>query len=274
MAYVPKVVEISPHVRLPYIEQGDRSGIPVILLHGFLDSWQSFEPVLPRLPDAVHVFALTQRGHGDASRPPEGYSVVHFAQDLKAFMDALELPAAIIAGHSMGSAVAQRFAIDFPERTRGLVLIGAASSLASSADARKFWDSTLAQLTDPVDEGLVRGMIESTLVKPVDAQMMERAVRESMKVPAFVWRAVFESRWRREGDFSGELGRIQSPTLIVWGDQDSRYSRSEQERLAQEIPAAALVTYQGAGHLLHWEEPERFSSDLVNFVGRITSGEG
>jgi non-heme chloroperoxidase len=261
-----KSVALPDQVTLQYAEQGDPSGIPLLLLHGFAESWQSFERVLARLPASIHTFALTQRGHGDTSRPAAGYSVNDFADDVAAFMEALHLGAGVIVGHSMGSAVALRLAIDHPDRTAGLVLVGASPTMAGTAAARAFWDSTVSKLTDPVDPRLVREMAESMLVKPVPRAFVDAAVQEGIKVPAHVWRATFQSRWNLEGDFSEQLGMIKTPTLIVWGDQDARYSRSEQEALASAISGSRLIVYQGAGHLLHWEDPERFASDLVAFV--------
>jgi non-heme chloroperoxidase len=239
------------------------------VLHGFAESWQSFERVLARLPASIHTFALTQRGHGDASRPAAGYSVNDFADDVAAFMEALHLGAGIIVDHSMGSAVALRFAIDHPDRSAGLVLMGASATMAGTAAARAFWDTTVSKLTDPVDPGLVREMTESMLVKPVPRASVDAAVQEGIKVPAHVWRGVFQSRWTLEGDFSGQLSMIKTPTLIVWGDRDARYERTEQEALASAITGSRLIVYQGAGHLLHWEDPERFASDLVAFVQRL-----
>lgn len=232
---------------LDYVEQGDPSGVPFLLLHGFADSWLSCTRVLPHLPSTLHALAPTQRGHGASGRPATGYSVRDFARDARAFMDALGLGAAVLVGHSMGSAVATRFAIDHPDRTRGLVLVGASSGLAASDAAREQWDATLATLTDPVDEQLVRKMTEGALVQPVPRAFVDEAVREGTKVPPHVWRATFASRWNREGDFSEKLASIQVPTLIVWGDRDVRYSRADQQALASAIPHARLLVYEGAG---------------------------
>lgn len=269
MGYAAKSVDLPNQVRLPYAEQGDPSGLPVLLLHGFADSWRSFELVLPHLPESIRAFALTMRGHGDASRPTSGYGIRDFAADVAQFQDAIRLRAAVIVGHSMGSGVALRFAIDHPECTMGLVLVGAAPTMGATAAAREFWDSTVSKLTDPVDRALVRGMTESMLTRPVPPAFLEAAVREGLKVPAFVWKAAFESRRSLEGDYSAELSRIRAPTLIVWGDQDARYSRGEQDALASAIAGSRLVVYPGAGHNLHWEEPQRFASDLVSFVEGI-----
>lgn len=66
-SYGVKTIELPNRVKLQYVEQGDSSGVPVILLHGITDSWRSFEPVLPHLSASVRAFAVSQRGHGDSS---------------------------------------------------------------------------------------------------------------------------------------------------------------------------------------------------------------
>jgi non-heme chloroperoxidase len=264
-----KRVELPNGVGLPYVERGGPTGVPVLFLHGFADSWRSFELVLPHLPASIHAFAVTQRGHGDASQPATGYGVRDFASDVVGFMDATRLRRVVLVGHSMGSAVAQRFAIDHPDRLLGLVLVSASPTLGGTGAAREFWDTTVSKLTDPVDPALVRGMTESMLVRPVPRPFLEAAISEGLKVPAFVWKATFEARWRLEGDYSAQLDRIKAPTLIVWGDRDARYPRADQDALASAIAGARLLVYEGAGHPLHWEEPERFAADLGAFVDEL-----
>ncbi len=261
-----KSVELPYRVKLPYVEQGDPSGIPVVFLHGYTDSWYSFEPVLPHLPESIHAFALTQRGHGDADRPAAGYRFHDFAADVAAFMDALDIGTAVVAGTSMGSSVAQRFALDYPERTLGLVLMGSFVTYRTNPGVVELGEEVRA-LEDPVPPEFVREFQESTLAQPVPPAFLETIVQESLKVPARVWRAAAEGFL--EDDFSGELGRIEAPTLIVWGDQDVFAPRSDQETLAAAIAGSQLVVYSGAGHAFHWEEPGRFAADLVAFTENV-----
>ena len=89
------LVELSTGVTLRYGERGNPSGIPLLLLPGLGDTSHSFKPVLEHLPDSIRAFALTQRGHGDSTHPRDGYRFHDFAADLEAFMDALDLPAAV-----------------------------------------------------------------------------------------------------------------------------------------------------------------------------------
>src|SRR3712207_1718349 len=138
-------VTLPSGIGLPYAEQGDPSGIPVLLLHGISDPWRSFEPVLPHLPGSIHAIAPSQRGHGDADRPATGYQPRQLAADMAALMDALGLGAAVVVGHSMGGTVAQRLAIDHPRRVLGLVLVGAVTTWRDHPDLVELWDSAVSR---------------------------------------------------------------------------------------------------------------------------------
>ena len=262
-----KSVELANQVRLCYAEQGDASGLPVVFLHGATDSWRSFERVLPHLPESIRAFAVTQRGHGDSSRPATGYRPGDFAADLSGFMDALNLKTAIIAGHCMGGLVAQRFALDYPEQTRGLVLAGTLPTMRRKPEVQELWDSVVSKLEDPVDRSFVAEFQESTLAQPVPSAFFETVIQESLKVPARVWREVFASLLQE--DSSSELRRIKVPTLIVWGDRDAFCSRQDQDALTRALVASRLIVYSETGHALHWEEPEHFADDLVSFIERL-----
>jgi pimeloyl-ACP methyl ester carboxylesterase len=262
--HVEKRVELRSGVTLPYVEQGDSNGIPMLLLHGVTDSWRSFEPVLPHLPLSIRAFALTQRGHGDADRPVAGYRTRDFAKDLAEFIITLGLGPTIVVGHSMGSTNAKRFAIDYPDLTLALVLAGSFASYRENPVVTAFWESSISQLTDPIDPNFVREFQESTIAQPIPPASLDTAVAESLKVPARVWRATFDGFM--EDQCAPDLGKIASPTLILWGAHDFLCRRCDQDALLAAIPRSRIVVYENAGHALHWEEPQRFAADLVRFA--------
>lgn len=266
MAPHVETVELRTGVALEYVEHGESTGVPVLLLHGLADSWHSYERVLPHLPPSVRAFALTQRGHGDSSRPDASYGTRDFANDVAAFMDALDVESAVVVGHSLGSSIAQRFAIDHPTRTRGLVLAASFLSLGTSDAARQVWDA-VSSMRDSVDEEFVREFQESTLASPVPDDFFETIIHESMKVPAEVWKQVVGTT--RQEDFAEELYAIEAPTLLVWGDRDEMVPRPDQDAQMDAIAHARLVVYDGAGHAVHWEEPERFASDVASFARAV-----
>ncbi len=254
-------------LELPYVEQGDEAaGLPVVLLHGYADSWRSFELVLPHLPRSIRAIAVTQRGHGEADKPTSGYAVTDFAADLVAFLDVLGLERAVLVASSSASFTAQRFALDNPHRTLGLVLIGVPWSLGDAADSDLARD--VFALSDPVDPTFVREFVASTVSGPVSPAFLEKLVGESLKVPARVWKESLEGLL--EAVPAAATGTIAAPTLIVWGDRDVFAPREDQEKLTAAISNSRLVVYEGVGHVVHWEQPERVAADIAAFLDLLT----
>ena len=126
---ITRRVHLATGVTVPYLEQGDPQAAAVLLLHGWVESSACFDRLLQAVPPTVRVFAMDQRGHGDADKPADGYALVNFADDIEAFMDAVGLPSAVLLGSSSGGYIAQQVAIQVPHRVGGLVLVGAPRSL-------------------------------------------------------------------------------------------------------------------------------------------------
>jgi pimeloyl-ACP methyl ester carboxylesterase len=253
---------LTTGVRLHYAELGDPAGHPVILLHGYTDSWFSYSRVLPHLDSTYHVFILDQRGHGDSERPASGYTFPDFAADVIAFMNAKGLARATLVGHSMGSIIAQGVALAAPERVERLVLVGSGTTVRNEAVAE--FGQAVEKLNDPVPEKFVREFQLSCVHQPVPNEFMDRIVAQSLKAPARVWKAVLAGMLA--GDYKARLGDIRTPTLIVWGDRDAFFLRAEQDSLAAALPNAVLKVYPEVGHCPNWERPEQFVQDLKEFI--------
>jgi len=260
-------VRLSSDLTLPYAEGGYPAGTGLVLVHALADSWRIFEPLLASLPPSIHAIAPTLRGHGDASKPESGYRSSDYSADILAFLDALSIESAVIAGASSGGLVAQRFAIDHPERTIGLALLGAPLRLGDKELVRQLWDDVISRLKDPIDPGFVRGFNEQ-IAQQVAPDLFERLVEENLKAPAHVWRETY--RGVMLDDFAAELGGISAPTLVLWGDGDTLLPREDEETLARDIPSAHLLVYEGVGHLPYVEQPDRVARDLAEFIETIT----
>jgi pimeloyl-ACP methyl ester carboxylesterase len=263
-----KRVQLASGLTLEYAEQGNPKGTPVVFLHGYTDSWHSFERVLSYVPESIHALAPSQRGYGDSDRPESTYLISELADDLTEFMDAVGIESAIIVGHSMGSMVAERFAIDHPQRTLALLLAGTNPSLKGNPVCEEF-NVAVQELEDPIDRAFVQEFQESTLAQPVPADFLNLIVSESLKVPARIWKTAFTGFL--ETDFARELSRIEAPTLIIYGDRDTFMTRADHEAVHSRIRGSRMTTYEGAGHAMHWEEPSRFAADLVAFVQRVNA---
>ena len=264
MAGTVRWARLATGVRVPYGEQGDADGVPVVFLHPYADSHRFFELALPYLPAGVHAYLPTQRGHGDADKPPSGYSLDELSSDVAAFLDAVRVGRAVLVGHSSGGYVAQRFALDHPDRVLGLVLVGAPASLHGRR--APFADAVQA-MQDPVDPNLVRQVLETLpLIQPVPAAFVDVMITESAKVPAGVWRTAL-AELTAAGPPT-ETATITVPTLILWGEHDE-VLRNEQEALAAAIPGSQLICYPDTGHLIVWERPQQVAADIAAFTSQF-----
>ncbi len=256
-------ISLSTGVHLEYAESGNKAGTPIIFLHGITDSWHSYEKVLPLLPTQFHAFALSQRGHGDSDRPPLGYHPKDFAADVAAFVKQKKLKRVVVVGHSMGSVVAQQFALDYPQFLKGMVLIGADASFKDNEGIPEFYNEVL-NIGEKISREFMESFQKATLANEIDPEYFETVVKEGMKVPGPIFGAAFTGLM--EVDYTSSLKNINIPVLVLFGDKDAFIKVSDQELFTQHIPNASLIVYTGTGHALHWEKPQRFVDDLSVFI--------
>ncbi len=259
-------IALSTGVELDVVQSGDPSGVPLVLLHGLSDSAVSMRPLMERLPKGVRAIAITQRGHGDSSKPAGPYATDAFVADAVAAMDKLGVRRAVIFGHSMGSIVAQRLAMKHPDRVAGLVLEGAFPGLKGNPAVEAFYREEIVGLQDPIDPAFARGFQESTIARPVAPQFLDLVTAESCKLPAQSWKAILQDLMA--DDLGPELSGVKAPTLLLWGDQDAFVGRADQDRLLAGIRGSTLTVFEGVGHAPHWEEPARTAELISVFIQR------
>lgn len=256
-------VKLATGIQMHYAEQGRSSGEPVILLHGYTDSWFSYSRVLPLLPDDYRVFALDLRGHGQSDRPMGGYGMTDLAADVIAFMDAKGIVRATIVGHSMGGFVAQQVALAAPRRVSRLVIVSSARTPRAFTGLDEF-KQVVSALEDPVPHEFVEEFQRSTMYQPVPDAFMDGVIAESERLPARVWRGIMDGLLEVPPAVS--LGRSGIPALVAWGEKDAWLPRAEQDSLAAMLGTARLKVYRDIGHAPHWERPEEFAQDLRQFI--------
>jgi non-heme chloroperoxidase len=153
-------------------------------------------------------------------------------------------------------------ALNVPERVARLIVVGSAADMRSE-NLLKLQQEVNA-LKDPVPADFAREFQLSTIYQPVPDDFLERVVRESLKLPALVWRAALAGQLA--ADYRAQLNRVQLPTLILRGDHDTIFSRAAQDALPTGLANAVLKVYPQTGHALHWERPNEFVSDLEDFL--------
>jgi non-heme chloroperoxidase len=248
---------------LNYVQQGDSKGPVIVLLHGAGDSWHSYDRVYPLIPRRYLVYGITLRGHGLSDHPETGFTSDDFAGDILDFLEQKNIHHATLVGHSLGSFVAQRVAELDKGHLDRLVLIGSGPGLsrASASPGAAPLLNAFSQLKDPIPYTFARDFQASTIYYPVPAANFEVWVAEAMKVPASTWHGLGGGHGSPE-----DLGKITIPTLVLWGEKDSIFSKADEDTLMKMLPNAKFSAYAETGHALHWERPERFARELLGFV--------
>jgi pimeloyl-ACP methyl ester carboxylesterase len=253
-------IELAGGPRLCYVDLGPADAPPVVLLHGYTDSWFSFSRVLPLLAARHRVIAVDQRGHGGSSFPDGPATLDDMARDVVRLMSALAIPRAAIVGHCMGSFVARRIAALAPGRVTALVLVGAGIRPDNTVVTELI--SEVENLSDPVDPGFARAFQMSTVYSALPEGFIERVISDSARLPARVWKDVL----RGLVDYQSSETDIQAPTLVIGGLCDSVFTRGEQESVAASVRGATLRLLPEVGHSPHWEQPVQFALEVLGFL--------
>ena len=126
-------VTVAPDVRLHYLDFGGK-GEYLLFLAGSGNSAHIFDGFADRFTDSFHVVALTRRGFGESSQPPDGYDAKTLSEDIQRAMDSLHIDRAAIVGHSLAGTEMTRFAADHPQRMTKLAYLDAAYDWASPTE--------------------------------------------------------------------------------------------------------------------------------------------
>lgn len=250
-------------ITLPYAETG-RPGrsVPVVLVHAYVESWRYFENVLRSLPESVHAFAPTQRGHRSVEGKVAGYRISDFATDIVDFLDAVGAARAVLVGASSGGLVSRLVATSHPERVAGLVLISSPVTLSDKPEVTAMREDIMA-LSDPINPRFVEEFVRATAPREVPEGFVARLVDESLGVPAAVWRESFSGLLQMERP--QPLEHIRVPTLLLSGSDDD-FVRDDQQVFLGRIPDVELVVYDGVGHGPHLARPRSVAADLAAFL--------
>jgi non-heme chloroperoxidase len=263
------LIKLKSGITLNYAVQGDPNGPVIVLLHGAGDSWHSFDRVFPLIPSTYRVYAITLRGHGLSDHPESGFSRTDFASDILDFLDQLHIYHATLAGHSLGSFVAQQVAEKDTDHLDRLVLIGSGPGIARKKSVTSEVANIFASLHDPIPYTFARDFQASTIYGPVPAWFFETLVSEAQRVPASTWHGL--GAGLNSSQSLEDLKKIHVPTLVLWGDKDNFFTKADEDLLVKNVSQANLKIYPETGHALHWEQPEKFASDLLAFVTQADS---
>jgi pimeloyl-ACP methyl ester carboxylesterase len=267
-----KTLALPDGITLGYVEMGDPSAAPVVLIHGFTDSARDWVPMLPFLPKRDHLILVDLRGHGVSGKPECCYSRLDFAYDVKLLLDALHVDKAVIIGHSLGSIVAQTFAEYWPERTTRVVLISSTGGTPPDAPKKPpgfDYAAAIRQLHEPIDPDSPFMIAWWDSPTPVDPDFIRRERKDSAQIPLRVWLAVLDQglpATTAYADLQATLPRLTAPTLLIWGGKDPIMEEPVRRSLRRGLPHAEVEIFAGLGHNPFWEDPRSVAGLIQRFI--------
>jgi pimeloyl-ACP methyl ester carboxylesterase len=261
-------------VRIHYQEAGDESAPPIVLIHGFISSNLIWSHVLQPLAQAgFRAIAPDLPGYGYSEKPANAeYTIDEQARAVIGLMDRLRIDKAVIAGASYGGAIASIIALDYPDRVKKLILVGA----VTNDDAKQkllLRISCLPLIGDvatPLFLGsrwILRKRMEDMyrrMGRPINEKMV--ASRHHLLATSNTHRAMIRTvrRWSANR-IEREASLIRQPTLLVWGDTDGHIPIENALTMRDKVPHARLIVFRNCGHLPPAEQPQRFVELVAEF---------
>ena len=247
------------NIEMAYNDQGS-GDVPIVLLHGFPLDKRMWEPQVEGLSGEFRVVTPDLRGHGESQVTPGPYTMELLADDVKGFLDALNLQRVVLGGFSMAGYVAFAFYRRYPESVQSLLLLDTRPQ-PDSEDGKRGREE-MAQLAEregaaPIAERLIpRLLVEETVARRQD--VVDRVRTMILDCPVQGIAGDLRGMALR-GDSLDLLPQITVPTLVVVGEQDVITPLAESELMASTIPNATLVKIPSAGHLSNLEGPDEFT---------------
>ncbi len=241
-------------------------GSPLVLIHGLGYARWGWEPVADALAENHEIVLLDNRGIGGSDAPAGAYNATEMAGDVLGVLDEAGIDKTHVVGTSLGGMVAQELALAAPERLDKLVLVCTTPGGRSAAPMPGKTVRLLARAPTLKREVAMRKFVENALAPDPADGIVERILehRTATDQPLSAW--LSQAAAGMTFDAWDRLPDLKIPTLVLHGTADVVVDPRNSELLAERIPDARLELFPGCGHLLFWEEPERFVEVVEGFL--------
>jgi len=260
-------------IRLWYEEQG--KGPAMLWAHGLGGTLREWDETMTFFKERYRVIAYDARGHGRSEIPdsPEAYSQDIMVQDMLGLMDVLDIPKAVVGGHSMGANVALNFALQHPTRCLGVITVGIGSG-STNRQWYQAWHDKLADLAE--ERGMAAFLAEmknlpawrSALSNPkIGKQIRQAVLNNSPKAIASTIRGVQKKR-PTIFELGPKLENLDVETLVVMSEFDTLVVECSRF-MVQHMPRATLELIPAKSHWVHSEKPQIFLEIVERFLSKL-----
>jgi pimeloyl-ACP methyl ester carboxylesterase len=244
----------------------------VVLVTGFGTDLLAWALQAPELSQHYTVYMVDNRGVGSTDKPEGPYTIKTMAADLAGFFDAVGIGKAHLVGHSMGGMIAQRFAIDYPDKLRSLTLASTSCSPPRGSEIMlMLWTDIIEKLGN---EAYVNTIMPWVFTFDfIDAQYDTLMMMRDMMLAHLAEKPLLPGPFRSQAaaivsfDVADEIKNITAPTMVLVGKDDILTPPKFSEEIARRIPGSILKTIAG-GHAYNQESPSAFNRALLDFFAK------
>ncbi|KFZ42729.1 2-succinyl-6-hydroxy-2,4-cyclohexadiene-1-carboxylate synthase [Anoxybacillus flavithermus] len=252
------------------------SGQPLLLLHGFTGSCQTWHPFISTWSQHMQCIAIDILGHGQTDAPSavKRYNIEIVAKDIAMLFEQLEIKKAHILGYSMGGRLALTFAIRYPQYVQTLILESSSPGLKTEEERvkRREEDERLAQF---IEKHGVVSFVDRWESIPLfsSLQRLPKSMQQTLREERLQHTAIGLANSLRgmgtgvQPSWWETLHQLHMPILLICGEDDEKFCRIASE-MVQLLPNGTLITVPHAGHVVHMEQRERFGTLVQQFVLR------
>ncbi len=247
------------------------NGQPVILLHGWLESWDHWRGTMESLSSSFKTYALDFWGFGDSGKSGTGFTVEGYVEMVNQFMARLGILQASILGHSMGGTVALNMVLDHPDNVDKVAIVGSpiageGLSIILRLAARRSLASLAYKMPGAIPLGV--RLLSPLLAKDWKTwyKMFER---DLSRTTLESFHLSIASLWKT--DLRSRLGEIGVPALGIYGQKDNIVDPKQGDVLEERVARAELRRFQNSGHFPMMDEPQRFYRVLHEFLNHRVS---
>lgn len=239
-------------------------GAPIIFTHGA--SWNHYQwnNQVEHFKRYFKVSTWDVRGHGHSTLPKGPVDPEEFSADLIALMDHLSLKDAVLCGLSMGGHISLQTAIRYPERIKGLILIGTPCSSTLS-----FYEKIFI----PINRLFTKWMPLQIIAK-IQAKKLSKINPTNYKYISEAFLMMSHDNWQRvwtavtHMESKNELHKVKCPTLLLIGDHDNM-TNQQQPFMHRHIEGSELKIIPNAQHGTNLDNPKAVNQEIMEFIKRV-----
>jgi pimeloyl-ACP methyl ester carboxylesterase len=256
---------------LHYIARGE--GPPVILIHGMAASSHDWEALMQDLAEAGYrALAVDLLGHGESAKPdaPHVYTSRHLYATVEAWLaDLKDNPPFILVGHSLGGFMCLNYALRYPQNVRAIVLI-------DPFYTPRQLSPLLRWLNRRPDLGVKA--LQVVPLKVIDALLGWDPISAPHFRPGVRWQIAVDYKRasphilyvpRTLPDLTPDLGRVEAPCLVIWGEKDLTLHPGTFSELVAGLPNACGRPIPGSGHQPHIGNPSLVNRLILDFLNHL-----